>query len=185
MASLLLAILDAIFGSAQGRLLAGIVAPIVSVLAVLVYRRYAIIIKRAGPQDRRAYTALRQTLTQGGLPARIYSERLRVVLDAVDRFFGDAGMADRTLWPRAFWLRTPAPLWTPASFDRCLLLALIYPIAVIFVMWVASGHVGPAERALGLHTNAPGWARAPPPISFGTRMMIAVTATAYQMTIVA
>jgi hypothetical protein len=150
MTSFLLWIFDALFGSALGKLLAGIVAPAVGFAVVLVYRRYAIIIKRSGPHERRAYTELRNSLAQGGLPARIYAERLKVTLDAVDRFFGDAGMADQTLWPRAFGLRTLAPLWTPASFDRCLLLALIYPLVVIFVMWAASGHVGPAEQALGL-----------------------------------
>ena len=40
-----------------------------------------------------------------------------------------------------------------APFDRCLMLALIYPIATIFVIWAISGHVGPAEAALGLQPN--------------------------------
>jgi hypothetical protein len=120
----------------------------------------AIIIKRGGPHERSAYSELRKTLAQGGLPARVYAERLKVALDAVDRFFGDAGMADRTLWPRAFGLRTPAPLWTAAAFDRCLLLALIYPLVTVLVIWGASGHVGPAERALTLPVNSSGWLRA-------------------------
>jgi hypothetical protein len=119
------------------------------------------------------YTELRKSLALGGLPARVYAERLRVTLDAVDRFFGDAGMADRTLWPRAFGLRTPAPLWTPASFDRCLLLALVYPIGTIFVMWVASGHVGPAERALGLPNYPSGWSRG------GALVLLALSTSAY------
>jgi hypothetical protein len=146
---------------------AGIVAPVVGFAVFLVSKRYAIIIKRGGPHERAAYSALRQTLTEGGQPARIYAERLKVTLGAVDAFFGDAGMADRTLWPRAFGLHTPAPLWTAASFDRCLLLALIYPVATILVMWVASGHVGPAERALGLSPNAQVWIRGAVMVSLG------------------
>jgi hypothetical protein len=59
------------------------------------------------------------------------ADRLTQFLDWIDRFFGDAGMADRTLFPRAFGLETPAPLWTAPAFDRCLLLASIYPIATI------------------------------------------------------
>ena len=170
MTSFLLAILNAVAEPPLAKLLAGIVAPVVGFAVVLVYRRYAIIIKRGDPHERRAYAALRQSLAQGGLPARIYSERLKVTLDAVDRFFGDAGMADRTLWPRAFGLRTPAPLWTAASFDRCLLLALLYPIATVYGLWAVSGHVGPAERALALGPDMPGWERL---------AVLAVTGAAY------
>jgi hypothetical protein len=77
---------------------------------------------------------LRKSLAEGGKPALIYAQWLTKFLDAVDRFFGDAGMADRTLFPRAFGLKTPAPLWTAPAFDRCLLLALIYPIATILII---------------------------------------------------
>jgi hypothetical protein len=44
----------------------------------------------------------------------------------LERFFGDAGMADRTLFPRVFGLKKPAPLWTAPSFDRCLAIWLIW-----------------------------------------------------------
>jgi hypothetical protein len=43
--------------------------------------------------------------------------------------------------------------------DRCLLLALIYPIATILLIWAVSGHVGPAEAAFRLDPNVPGWRR--------------------------
>src|SRR5258708_30096031 len=68
-------------------------------------------------------------------------------------------MADQTLFPRAFGLKTPAPLWTAPAFDRCLLLALIYPIVTIYIIWAVSDHVGPAEDALSL-PDIPGWRRA-------------------------
>jgi hypothetical protein len=107
--------------------------------------------------ERQTYDALRDSLATGNLAARLYSQRLTGFLDWIERFFGDTGMADRTLFPRAFGLKMPAPLWTASAFDRCLLLALIYPIVTIFVIWVASGHVGPAEAALGLKPDPGGW----------------------------
>jgi hypothetical protein len=112
-----------------------------------------------GSLERKDYDALRTSLTGGNLAARLYASRLTRFLDAVDRFFGDAGMANRSAFPHAFGLKTPAPLWTPRAFDRCLFLALVYPIATIFIIWAVSGHDGPAEKALGLAPNVPGWSR--------------------------
>jgi hypothetical protein len=89
------------------------------------------------------------------MAAHLYAERLTRFLDWVDRFFGDAGMGDRTLFPHAFGLRTPAPLWTVAALDR----ALLYPILTILLIWAVSGHVGPAESALQLRPDVPGWQR--------------------------
>jgi hypothetical protein len=68
-------------------------------------------------------------------------------------------MADRTLFPHAFGLNKPAPLWTVPALDRCLLLALIYPVGTVFVIWAVSGHVGPAEAALGLSNDFVAWQR--------------------------
>jgi hypothetical protein len=103
---------------ALAKLLTG-VAFVIGIAFILVYWRYVAIITRQGPHECAAYDALRRSLAQGGRRARIYSERLRAALGAVDRFFGDAGLAERTLWPRAFGLHTPAPLWTAPAFDRC------------------------------------------------------------------
>jgi hypothetical protein len=113
----------------------------------------------AGSLERQAYEVLRESLATGGIAVRLYSRWLTDFLNAVDRFFGDAGMADRTLLPRVFGLRTPAPLWTAPALDRCLLLAFIYPIVTIFIMWSVSGHVGPAEQALGLESHVGVWQR--------------------------
>ena len=133
-----------------------------SVLALtLIYRRYLLILgaDRRRPAERRVYDALRDSLSGGNLAARLYARWLRVMLDRVDRLFGDAEMADRTLFPHAFWLKTPAPLWTAPALERCLLLALIYPIAAIFLVWAVSGHVGPAENALHLNPRLVAWQR--------------------------
>ena len=128
---------------------------------VLVYRRYLGILgaDRRRPAERHAYDALRNSLAEGNIIARLYAERLTRFLDWIDRFFGDAGMADRTLFPHAVWLKTPSPLWTAPALDRCLLLALLYPILTIFVVWAVSGHIGPAESALRLRADLFGWQR--------------------------
>jgi len=135
--------------------LGGICGPV----AFLIYRRNVGVLRAGarpkGSPARLSYVALRESLSEGNIAARLYARRLSAFLDSVDRFFGDAGLADRTLFPRAFGLKTPAPLWTAPAFDRCLLLALIHPIATIFYIWAVSGHVGPAEAALALKPDLP------------------------------
>jgi hypothetical protein len=142
--------------------LAGVVGGVCALVTSLLYARYlGVLAAGAAPArspERLAYVRLRNSLRVGGRPAVIYAQWLTEFLDAVDRFFGDAGAADRTLFPHAFGLKTPAPLWTAPALDRCLLLALVYPIVTIFLIWAVSGHVGPAEAALGL-PERPLWAR--------------------------
>jgi len=119
-----------------------------------------------GTRERNEYDALRERIASGNWIAREYARRLDAFLNAIDRFFGDAGMADRTLFPHAFGLRKPAPLWTAPAFDRCLLLALVYPIAAIVLIWAVSNHIGPAELALGLRATD-GWGRAVTMLTLG------------------
>ena len=113
-----------------------------------------------GSQQRERYNRLRTGLGRGGRIGPAYERMLRATLDAVDGFFGDKDKADRTLFPNAFGLRERAPLWTAQSYNRCLLVALIYPIAMIFTVWTMSGHVGPAEASLGLPSKTDWWRRA-------------------------
>lgn len=113
-----------------------------------------------GSVERCDYDRLRASLEGDKLAARLYTKWLRKMLDWVERFFGDAGMADRSLFPHAFGLTVPAPLWTAPAFDRCLFLSLIYPVVTIVSIWAMSGQVGPAEHALGLAGDVPGWLRA-------------------------
>ena len=155
------AVLEWLTGGSALAALGKMALAVCGLVLALVYRRYLGILgaDRRKPAERHAYIRLRNNLVKGNSAARLYAETLTRFLDGVDRFFGDAGMADRTLFPRAFGLRTPAPLWTASAFDRCLLLALIYPIATIFAIWAISGHVGPAEAALKFAPSMPGWRR--------------------------
>jgi len=113
---------------------------------------------------------LRRNLATGGPATHLYAHWLDAFLK-VDGFFGDAGMVDQTLFPHAFGLRAPAPLWTAPSFERCLVLALLYPIATIIIVWAVSGDVGPAEEALGLPPDIPGWTRELLIVAFGSGML--------------
>jgi hypothetical protein len=132
---------------------------------------------RRMPAERRAYDALRNSLTGDNLAARLYARWLTVFLDRVDRFFGDAGKSNHTLFPHAFGLKTPAPLWTASALDRCLLLALIYPIATILIIWAVSGHFGPAEFALHLDPDLNGWQRCFVAGAFGLSCVVLWRAT--------
>jgi hypothetical protein len=146
-------------------LLLAVCAPILG----LIYRRYIGILgaDRRKQAERQAYDALRASLAEGNMAARLYAERLTRFLNWIDRFFGDAGMAERTLFPHAFRLRTPAPLWTAPALDCCLFLALLYPIATISVIWAISGQVGLAERAFGLQADLVVWQRLKVPAAIG------------------
>jgi hypothetical protein len=90
----------------------------------------------AGSDENAEYLKFREGLKTGGSFDRAYVGALGWALDRVDVFFGDVGRDN--------------PTWTAASYDRCLLLALVYPLAAMFAIWVASGQVGVAERAIGL-----------------------------------
>jgi hypothetical protein len=130
----------------------------------MMYQRYRGVLASGGaPRGspaRAAYDTLRESLSGENLVARIYVQRLRAFLDGMERFFGDVGMADRTLFPHFLGLKTSAPLWTAPAFERCLLLALIYPIVTIVLIWAISGHIGPAEAALHLPPGTSGLRRA-------------------------
>jgi len=161
--------MPAVVGTLLGWLAGGsALAALVSVVGIisglvfgLVYRRYLGILgaNRRVAAERQTYDALRESLAGSNLATRLYARWLTAFLDRVDRFFGDAGQADQTLFPHAFGLRTPAPLWTAPAFDRCLLLALLYPIASIFIIWAIYGQVGPAEAALRLKAGLSFWQR--------------------------
>lgn len=73
---------------------------------------------------------------------------------------GDAGRADQSL-PSPFGNRHRYPYWTGRSFDRCTLLALVYPLLSLFAVWVWTGEDGELVRFLGLMPESDGWHRGP------------------------
>ncbi|MGO9720588.1 MAG: hypothetical protein ACLPIG_03780 [Methylocella sp.] len=145
------------------RTLVLVVEGLCAALAPFIYKYYLGVLAQGsqpeGSIERQEYDRLRAGLAGDNLAARLYAKWLTAFLDGIEHFFGDAGIADRTLFPHAFGLKKPAPLWTAPALDRCLLLALIYPIATIFLIWAISGHVGPAEAALRLTPHLSGWRR--------------------------
>jgi hypothetical protein len=131
--------------------------------APFVFKRYVGLVGQGsqpeGSLERQDYDKLRASLAGDNRVTRLYAQWLIKFLDWIERAFGDVGMAGRTLFPHIFWLTKPAPLWTAPALDRCLLLAVIYPVATIFLIWMLSGQVGPAETALGLRADLPEWRR--------------------------
>lgn len=103
-----------------------------------------------GSSERAEYDQLRGELQAGGTPTKVYRKWLTTALDRVDAFFDDAGRNDKSWFAHALRLDAPGARWTVEAFDRSLLLALLYPLATIILVWMWSGHVGPAEHALGL-----------------------------------
>lgn len=133
---------------------------------VVMFWRYVAAIKGAvekpGTAPRQDYQALRDSIADGGKFGAGYARALTLLLDAVDRFFGDAGQPAPGWQWRLFMRddRAPrVPLWSAPAYDRCLLLALLYPILVLVLGWMVSGHVGVAERALDFKIGVPGWRR--------------------------
>ena len=101
------------------------------------------------------YLKLRESLEFGGTFNLRYVAWLSWTLNKVDVFFGDAPGNDQSSLARRVGLQTAGPTWTAPSYDKSLLLALLYPVATMLAIWIAFGHVGVAERALGLREAGP------------------------------
>ncbi len=94
------------------------VGGICALALTLYYRRQLAVLgaNRRVPAERQAYDALRNSLAEGNMAARLYARRLTAFLDAVDRFFEDAGKADHTLFPHAFGLKMPGTTMDRSGF---------------------------------------------------------------------
>ena len=112
-----------------------------------------------GTREREKADGLREQLEQGGGAGEIYEAALTRFLNAVDRFFGDADPTVKTLWPGAFGFRGKAPFWTAPAYDRCLTIALLYPLLAMLIIWTVKGAVGPGEKAIGLGAHVEDWRR--------------------------
>lgn len=136
-------------------LVTSIAALMVAVIVGVAMARYWIIFteyngKAEGSRERETADGLRERLEQGGGAGEIYEKALTRCLNAVDRFFGDADPAVKTLWPRAFGYRGQAPFWTAPAYDCCITIALVYPLLAMLITWTVTGVVGPGEKAIGL-----------------------------------
>jgi hypothetical protein len=130
----------------------------------LAFRHYVVLLGAGGAKTHavhrhKAYEDLRASLSAGGTPARIYAQWLEKALHAVEHFLGDQELRRRSVPARAIGLRREVPLWTAPALDRSILLAFAYPQATIFLIWVISGRVGPAETVAGLPNIALFWLR--------------------------
>lgn len=79
-------------------------------------------------------------------------------LDWLDRCLGDVGRADLS-WRRNFGGQPSVPDWTGPALDTCALLAVIYPMATVWLVWAFSGEGGPIADLLGLQAGADLWRR--------------------------
>lgn len=109
-----------------------------------------------GSDKRDDYEDLGESLLSGGWFNLAYVEWLSWALDEVDDFFGDAEPSGPSWLARSSGWQADSPTWTAASYDKCILLALLYPLATMLGVWVWSGHVGISEKALGLEEAGPG-----------------------------
>ena len=136
---------------------AGTILGVATAYYTLIFNSYGL--ESATPEQRQKFDSFKAQLEAGGRVAAIYERTLTRALGAVDRFFGDADPAVPTLWPGAFGFTGRKPFWTAPAYDRCLIIALIYPLAMMYVIWGYSGHVGPGEAAIGLPPGIAGWQR--------------------------
>ena len=79
-----------------------------------------------------------------------YRNEITNKLNGVARWFGDADHLNSNRLCGQLGLVQARTLWTSESYDRCMFLALLYPLVCLFIFWVINGTTGPAEQALGL-----------------------------------
>ncbi|MGF1463085.1 MAG: hypothetical protein ACFB2Z_07955 [Maricaulaceae bacterium] len=131
-----------------------------SALYVILAGYYALVLGYGGHENahaRRRYDGLRALLRDGGRPVAYYRRWVSGGLDQVDRFFEGEALAHRPKrqnWThRLFGLADTPPIWTPWAFDRCLLLAVAYPVLTVVFMWVGLGELDAVGRSFGLATD--------------------------------
>ena len=86
-------------GGSPGAVLLAVVISISGLIFWVMYKRYVGVLAASDTRkksERDGYERLRASLSGGNIAARLYADWLTKFLDAVDRFFGDAGKADQT-----------------------------------------------------------------------------------------
>lgn len=97
--------------------------------------------------ERILYTQLCRSYAGKGAAHRLYDQAIVKLLDWIAHFFGDS---DRE-----------RPCWTAPAYDRCLLLAVIYPLVSMYLFWLMDeASLGDAQTALGFPEGLAGWRKA-------------------------
>lgn len=142
--SVLIAVIGGLVGVVGGAL--------VALFVWMTASRYLAILADTDTAD---FKTLRDQIDGTDTVQTTYQSLLEGFLDKIDWFFDrreneDAGASTRHAPGR--------PLtWTANAYDRCLLLAVAYPVVTSFVVWVSVGQAGDLGLALGMvpNTNAP------------------------------
>ena len=90
--------------------LAMIIAYVFSYNYSVIFREYGL--ESADADERAVFDGLKSRLAAGGRFMSVYNDLITRTLDRVDRFFGDADPAVKTLWPGAFGFKGNKPFWT-------------------------------------------------------------------------
>lgn len=141
--------------------LLAVAAGLIGVVGFLLFRRNFEILGYGsdlpGSPRFRAYQKFRALLSEGGLFQWIFYHGIQNFLQGLKRFFLDAGKRSSTLSRRPFGLTDDSPLWTATAFDRCLLIAAIYPLTSIIFFWSIHPHVSQAQAVLHLPQGLESW----------------------------
>ena len=111
-----------------------------------------------GSDERAAYNLLRSNLRGVNKPedtpfGEWYRKEVTRKLNGVAHWFGDTDHPNSERLCGHLGLYQARPLWTSNSYDKCLLLALLYPLLCLMIFWVINGATGSVEQALGLTEN--------------------------------
>lgn len=101
-----------------------------------------------GTKKRDAYNHLRSNLRGVNKPkdtpfGERYRNEITDKLNGVARWFGDADNPNSERLCQRLGIDKSQPLWTAKSYDRCLLLALLYPLQVF---WCSGSSAGLTDR---------------------------------------
>ena len=115
-------------------------------LAILISGASAWLLEGALKEPGHDRDQLLRNLERGGSFKALYVAGLTHALDKLDGWIGDA---EGSRWR----------YWSGLAFDRCALLAVVYPLLGIFLTWIWVGEPGVLGDALGLSAGVPAWAR--------------------------
>jgi hypothetical protein len=136
-------------------------AGLIVAIGFLLFQRYSEILSygfdKPGSYRFRLYNRFRAILSEGGLFRWNFFHGMKSFLQTLERFFLDGNKTSSALSRRTFGLEEPFPLWTAPAFDRCLLIAAIYPLTSMIFFWSVTGQVDQAQRVLKLPGKLEPW----------------------------